>query len=242
MQGAAAGKRMKISAVLPTLNDAAHLPACLAALAEADEIVVSDGGSSDDTVAIAREKGATVVSGPPGIGAQLARGAEAARYGGLLFVPATTVLDSVAVWRARKHLNRSLRPGCFWLCIDDDARAARWVERGIDWRTRVLQLPSLSQGLAVRKDRYLEAGGYRSLPLLEHEDLLHRLAPVVQLPDDAIVSGEQWKTEGWWTRSARSFTRVALWYAGMSPERIGLATGRSREGAAGGLPRVQPAE
>lgn len=233
---------MRISAIIPTLNDAHRLGACLAGLREADEIIISDGGSSDGTVPLAREAGARVVVGPPGLGSQLARGAEAAFHPGLLFVPAGTALDAPAVWRARKHLNRSLRPGCFWLCIDEQTRGARWVERAVDWRTRVLQLPTLAQGLAVRKDRYREAGGYQSLPLLEHEDLLHRLPPVIQLPDDATVAGEQMRREGYLGRSGRTLLRLALWHAGASPGRIAALTGdraaeRSRQPAG-----IHPAE
>jgi glycosyltransferase involved in cell wall biosynthesis len=233
---------MRISAIVATLNDAERLPACLAALREADEIIVSDGGSSDDSLAIARHAGAEILCGPAGLGAQFARGAKAARHGGLLFVPASTVLDAPAVWRARKHLNRSLRPGCFWLCIDDDARQARWVERATDWRTRVLQLSSPSQCLAVRKDRYLEAGGYRPLPALEHEDLLHRLPPMIQLPDDAYVSGDAWRQEGWLRRSARSFVRLGLWHVGLSPKQIRSLIGTPAARNPLSTHRAQPAE
>ena len=233
---------MRISAIIPTLNDVQRLGACLAGLQEADEIIISDGGSSDGTVPLAREVGARIVVGPPGLGAQLARGAEAAVHPGLLFVPPGTTLDAPAVWRARKHLNRSLRPGCFWLCIDEETRRARWVERAVDWRTRVLQLPTLAQGLAVRKDRYREAGGYRPLPLLEHEDLLHRLPPVIQLPDDAVVAGERMRRDGYLGRSGRAMLQLALWHAGASPERVAALTGAH---AGRGLRRtagIHPAE
>lgn len=232
---------MRISAIIPTLNDARHLQACLAGLREADEIIISDGGSSDGTVPLARDAGARIVVGPPGLGSQLARGAEAALHSGLLFVPAETALDAPAVWRARKHLNRSLRPGCFWLCIDEETRRARWMERAIDWRTRVLQLPTLAQGLAVRKDRYREAGGYRPLPLLEHEDLLHRLPPIIQLPDDAVVSGERMGRDGYLGRSGRTLLQLGLWHAGASPERIAALTG-GREHVLRRTTGVHPAE
>ena len=233
---------MRISAVIPTLNDGDRLPACLTALSEADEIIVVDGGSTDRTVEVATAAGATVIRGSPGLAARLARGAEAARHAGLLFVSAGTVLDSLAVWRAKKHLNRSLRPGCFWLCIEDEARRARLVEKAVDLRTRLLQLPSLSQGLAVRKDRYIAAGGYRPLPVMSHEDLLHRLPPVVQLPDDAFVSGERIRRDGWARRSARTLVRLSLWHAGFAPERIAALTAGPRFGEEPGPAAVQAAE
>lgn len=233
---------MRISAIIPTLNDADRLAACLSALSEADEIIVSDGGSTDSTVSLATERGATVVQGSGGVGAQLRRGAEASGYNGLLFIPPGTVLDSLAVWRAKKHLNRSLRPACFWLCIDNEARRARLVEKAVDWRTRILQLPSLSQALAVRKDQYLAAGGYRPLPIMEHEDLLHRLLPIIQLPDDAFVSGDGIRRDGWVRRSTGTLLKLTLWHAGVSPDRIATLTGSDRRKSEGAEPAIQPAQ
>ncbi|MBI3517720.1 MAG: glycosyltransferase, partial [Proteobacteria bacterium] len=53
-----------LSIVIPTLNAAASLPATLSSLCAglAAEIIVVDGGSADDTEAVARAHGATVVA------------------------------------------------------------------------------------------------------------------------------------------------------------------------------------
>jgi glycosyltransferase involved in cell wall biosynthesis len=50
-----------ITVVIPTLDEAAHIGPCLAHLAWADEVIVADGGSRDDTVALARGAGAVVL-------------------------------------------------------------------------------------------------------------------------------------------------------------------------------------
>jgi len=61
----------RLSVILITKNEAAHIRACLESVAWADEIVVVDSGSSDDTVAIAREFTPHVhVHDWPGFGAQ----------------------------------------------------------------------------------------------------------------------------------------------------------------------------
>ena len=52
----------RLSAIIITKNEAANIAACLDSLAFCDEIVVVDGGSDDETVALAQAKGARVVA------------------------------------------------------------------------------------------------------------------------------------------------------------------------------------
>ncbi len=63
---------MSLSVVVITRNEAANLRACLESVPFADEIVVLDSGSTDETVAIARECGARVtqIADWPGFGPQ----------------------------------------------------------------------------------------------------------------------------------------------------------------------------
>lgn len=62
---------MKLSVILITKNEAENIRACLESVAWADEIIVVDSGSTDDTVAIAREFTPQVhVHDWPGFGAQ----------------------------------------------------------------------------------------------------------------------------------------------------------------------------
>jgi glycosyltransferase involved in cell wall biosynthesis len=63
---------MALSVIVITLNEAADIRACLESVAWADEIIVVDAGSTDDTAAICRELGAQVHVAPdwPGFGPQ----------------------------------------------------------------------------------------------------------------------------------------------------------------------------
>jgi rSAM/selenodomain-associated transferase 2 len=228
--------------VIPTWNAARHLPLCLAALTDADEVIVADGGSSDDSLQIAEDHGARVTSAARGRGQQLAAGASAASGDALLFLHADTVLASG--WRAAadKHLRANpRRPACFAFALDDPAWQARVLERGVAWRARRLGLPYGDQGLLLSRALYQSSGGYRPLALMEDVDILCRLPTPVVLTPCATTSAERWRRDGWWTRSTRNLLILALWRAGVSEARLASLYGRSRPASPSSQRNARPA-
>ena len=214
---------MKISAVIPTLDAAATLPATLAALGQVTDIVVTDGGSADATAAIARAAGARVVTAPRGRGRQLAEGIGAAREAWLLLLHADTVLSEG--WReaAAMHMRLNMdKAGFFRFILDSADPRARRLERLVAWRCRVLALPYGDQGLLLHKDTLTRAGGMRPLPLMEDVDLVTRLGRqrLVPLDAGAVTSAAKWERDGWYRRSCRNLACLSLWQLGFSAERI----------------------
>lgn len=211
-----------LSVVIPTLDAAATLPACLAALGPVEDLVVADGGSSDGTAAIASAAGARIVPAETGRGPQLRRGAESAAGDWLLFLHADTRLGPG--WRdaAEAHMAaHPQRPACFRFRLDEPAWQARLVEAGVALRVRLLGLPYGDQGLLVPRALYEAAGGYGPVPLMEDVDLVRRLDPRPRLlPVDALTSAERWRRDGWLRRSARNLACLLLHRLGASPERV----------------------
>ena len=220
----------KLSVIIPTLNAAAVLPAAITQFnaAKADglvaDIIVSDGGSHDDSVVLAQTAGALVVAGHPGRGQQLARGAQAASGDWLLFLHADTRLDpgweaAVTAFIAAKGENHA---AAFAFALDDDAPAARRLERMVAWRGRWLALPYGDQGLLISRKRYDQLGGFRPIPLMEDVDLVRRIGPkrLTILDCRALTSAARYRRDGYLRRSLRNLTCLSLFFAGAPPRLI----------------------
>ncbi len=221
-----------ISVVIPTLNAGARLKAALAALVPGviegivKEVVVSDGGSSDGAEAIADIAGARIVKGERGRGAQLARGAAAARGEWLLFLHADTVLEEGWVKAAREAMTDRNRAAVFTLAFDARGVAPRLVAAGAMIRTRLFCAPYGDQGLLISRALYDELGGFASLPLFEDVDLVSRLVrakgrgALRVMNTKAVTSADRYERDGYVRRVAKNAWCLALYRFGVAPARI----------------------
>ena len=208
------------------LDAAAELPHTLRVLAGAariGEIIVVDGGSRDASAAIAQEAGARVIDAPRGRGSQLAAGARAAGGDWLLFLHADC--RPMAGWEhaiGRFIAGSPDKAGYFDLALDDDAPAARRLERLVAWRCRRFALPYGDQGLLMSRRLYDAVGGFAAVPLMEDVDLARRLgrARIAPIGAAMLASARRYRRDGYWRRPLRNLCCLALYFAGLSPERI----------------------
>lgn len=217
-----------LSIIIPTLNAAPLLAATTAALMEGvemglvRELVISDGGSTDETAEAARELGAVWVSGPASRGGQLARGAQAASAPWLLFLHADTHLAPGWGEAVLTHMNRSpQKAACFRLAFRSEASAARRVAGWANWRTRALGLPYGDQGLLLSRAQYDRVGGYPDQPLMEDVAIARALKDrLVMVPVEARTSAARYEAEGWMRRGARNLGTLLRYRLGADPERL----------------------
>lgn len=168
-----------ISVVIPTLNESRHLPvllSCLASCPAGYELIVSDGGSSDETVQIAKGSGATVIASKTGRGTQLAAGAAAAHGEVLLFLHADSKLPSDALVRLDQLLRQQphIAGGNFRVQFDEASLFCGVVE-ALCATLRRLGLYYGDSGIFVRREVYNAIGGFKDLEIMEDVDFVRRL-------------------------------------------------------------------
>jgi rSAM/selenodomain-associated transferase 2 len=181
---------------------------------------VCDGGSRDDTTAVARRCGAVVVTGEAGRGGQLAAGADAGSAPWLLFLHADTQLApgwADAAGRFMASAENAEKAGYFRLQFDSTDRRARRIERLVAWRCRTFGLPYGDQGLLVSRAFYRRLGGFRGLPLMEDVELVRRIGRrrLVALDADALTSAERYERDGWLARPLLNLSCLALFLVGV---------------------------
>ena len=214
-----------ISVIIPTLNEAARLPALLRQLAEESaphEAIVVDGGSSDATPEIAAAHQAKVILSVPGRGQQLAAGVQAARGDTLLFLHADSILPAGGLTRIEATLTD--RPDCpggnFRLIFSGDDTFSRWLTGFYAWlRRRGFYYGD--SAIFVRREAYDRIGGIRPIALMEDYDFnrrLERAGPTCCIEEPPLVTSSR-RFEG------RSATAIvwgwleihALYHLGVAP-------------------------
>lgn len=210
-----------ISVIIPTLNAQADISACLAALMEGldsgliAELVISDGGSTDDTTVLGEAWGGEIITGPPSRGGQLSRGCAAARGMWYLVLHADTVLEPGWSGAVAAHLAQN-NAGYFKLRFD---RGGRFVAGWANLRARLFGLPYGDQGLLIRRDLYDKVGGYLDQPLMEDVAIARALrGQLVRLDAVAVTSAAKYREQGWVRRGARNLWTLLRYCAGTSPE------------------------
>lgn len=218
--------RAALSVVIPTLDAGRALPACLAALFEGlrdgliREVIVSDGGSTDETRAMAEAAGAVVLTGAPSRGGQLRRGAAAARGAWILFLHADTVLPEGWAGAARAQMARG-GAAAFRLSFDAGGIAPRLVAGWANLRSGLLGLPYGDQGLLIERDRYERAGGHPDIPLMEDVALARALrGRIALLPLAVRTSAARYRREGWLRRGAHNLWLLLRYLCGADPARL----------------------
>ena len=204
----------ELTVIIPTLNEAAHLPTLLEELQCQQgiqvEIIVGDGGSRDATAATARRSGVKVVQAPRGRGIQMNRAAAQARGTFLLFLHADSHLPdpsflarALAAFKpAREAASGGAVAGHFALRFRRTRRDHRAAYRFLEAKTRLNRCNTTNgdQGFLLTREFFFYLGGFsEELPWLEDQELAEKIRSRgrwITLPGTLATSARRFETQG----------------------------------------------
>ena len=198
---------MRLSIIIPILNEATRIPQLLEELEELRqsncEIIIVDGGSTDDSVEIAENSGFRVEKSTRGRAHQMNTGAEKASGSALLFLHADTQLPDTADTLIKKIFsdNPSSCWGYFRVRIGGHSKVLYIVGLMMNLRSYLTNIVTGDQVIFVKKEAFLKAGCFPEQLLMEDIELskkLCRLSRPSCINCHVITSGRRWELYGVW--------------------------------------------
>lgn len=214
-----------ISVIIPALNEADSIGNTIARLAgfKNAEIIVADGGSTDETVRIAESLGAVVINAPRGRGSQLAAGAREVKSDVLWFLHADTLAPEDAVERIFEALeDEDVAGGNFAIKFQGNS----FWPRFLTWlypKLRFLGLRYGDSAFFARRSAYEEIGGFRDYPIFEDLDFIRRLRTAGKLKTVAAVvetSSRRFERKSFLLVFLRWTILQVLFWLGVPPEKL----------------------
>ncbi len=216
-----------ISVVIPTLNTAHSIGPTLACLYEGMEksliceVIFADGGSTDDIASVANDTGAVLIKTAKGRGQQLQAGAKAAKGRWILFIHTDTILSNNWVAVMEAHVNTNPKAAYCRLAFDQGGFAPRLIALFANLRSKLFGLPYGDQSLLISSQLYTQTGGYQNIPLMEDVALVCKLrGQLTALPITATTCSDRYTKDGWFTRARKNVGTLALYFLGVSPEKL----------------------
>ena len=218
-----------ISIIIPTWDEALTIRKTIMALKEADEtklvdeIIVVDGGSSDETINEVKVAGAKAIMCPKkGRAAQMNLGASVAENQILYFLHADTIPPKNFSEDIREAISKGFRSGCYRLSFDHD----HWFLQASCWFTRfdINAVRFGDQSLFVTKEVFETAGGFREdLLMMEDQEIIGRLKKYgrfIVMPRSVITSARKYLDNGVYRMQGIFFRIWIMYYLGYSQQKL----------------------
>ncbi|MCA8997528.1 MAG: TIGR04283 family arsenosugar biosynthesis glycosyltransferase [Planctomycetaceae bacterium] len=223
----------RISVIIPVLNEEEHIADVIAATRRAGEceIIVCDGGSTDQTIIRANDAD-LVLQTKPGRAAQMNAGAAEATGRVLLFLHADCRLSEGFHQAILSALtDPKVVGGCFQQSIDNKRPIYRGIEWGNAQRVHWLGWIYGDQGLFIKRELFAKLHGFPPVPLMEDLYLskqLHRHGRLTVLPGPLMVDARRWEKTGPIRLTLRNWSFIVLAHLGVSLDQLASCYGHVR--------------
>jgi len=215
----------KYSIIIPTLNEQEFLPLVLDSINEFDEdfeVIVTDGGSEDETIRIAKKYGVLLCSSKKGKGFQLIKGVESSSGDIYIFIHADTFLPKNAFNLINEYfIDRACKIATFRMKFDSDSLLFKIYS----WFTIFDTVFSTfgDQGIVITKKFYEDIGGFPELPIFEDVELLRKARKktrIVKFPDYVTTSARRLKENGVVLTQLLNALYLLRYFMGTEPGRM----------------------
>lgn len=215
---------MRLSVIVPVLNEEEALPAFLESAARwscVDEVLFSDGGSQDATLDMLQDQ--IVATGAHGRGEQCRLGAQQAKGDALVFVHADSIVPPDSMQAIRDALEAGTLWGCLTLRFDDGSLRMGIGAWGSNMRVRLTGIPFGDQVMFMTRSVYESVGGMPAIPVMEDYELSRRLRALSWprlLPQKVFTSARRFSDGGVIRVAAQMRHLRHLYRKGVDPDEL----------------------
>lgn len=219
---------MQVSIIIPTYNEAENIAQLIRYLKQHNngslaEIFVIDGGSLDNTLELAEQEGALVVSSPEkGRAAQMNYGASIVRGDVIYFVHADTLPPPTYLIDIVQAVNEGYDLGRYLSKYDSKS----WLLKMNAFLSRLDTFAGMGgdQTLFITKKLFKQTGGFDgSMKIMEEFEFCARARKqgrykIIHKP--VLISARKYDTNGWLTVQRANYTVVRMYQNGASQEEL----------------------
>lgn len=218
---------MKLSIVIPTLNEAAAIQHCLMPLQklrkQGHEIILVDGCSRDATRGLAEPLVDILLQGEKGRALQMNTGAGVASGDILVFLHGDTIVEFDIAEILKARLGSGDGWGRFDVRLSGSNIIFRVIEYLMNLRSRYSGIATGDQAMFISRRLFVQSGGFREIPLMEDIELSKRLKKYCSplcLRQQVITSSRRWERDGIFKTIFKMWRLRISYTLGAEPERL----------------------